>query len=112
MKTCNNCHHQVNDHAKYCRFCGSQLEMMSNLNPEAEESSVGYSILSFFFPIIGIIFFAIWHDEFPKRAKACAISGSIGFVIGIVLFFIINFLLYFFFFFFYIGLLEKMMELY
>lgn len=53
-------------------------------NPE-DVPSAGFNVLSFFFPLIGLILYLVWNDKKPKRAKAVGKSAIIGFIVGIVL---------------------------
>ena len=32
--------------------------------------SGGFAVLSFFFPIVGLILYLVWHDTLPLRAKS------------------------------------------
>lgn len=47
--------------------------------------SVGFAILSFCFPIVGLILYCVWREVLPKRARSAGMGGLIGFIIGIVL---------------------------
>lgn len=50
---------------------------------EQDSKSAGYSILSFFIPIIGLILYFVWKDQFPIRAKECGKWALIGFGLGL-----------------------------
>ena len=52
---------------------------------EADESSFGYSVLCFFFPLVGLILFLVWKDTTPLKAKSCGIGALIGFIVSVVL---------------------------
>jgi uncharacterized protein YqgC (DUF456 family) len=49
-----------------------------------DKGSVGFAILSFFIPIVGLILFLVWRKEKPKKAKSAGIGAIIGFVLGII----------------------------
>lgn len=50
--------------------------------PRKKDSiSIGYGIISFILPLIGLIMFCSWRDDYPKRSKSCLV----GFVIGVCL---------------------------
>lgn len=53
-------------------------------NQKADSSSVGFGILSFFFPIVGLILFLVWKGETPRKAKSCGIGALIGVIFNIV----------------------------
>lgn len=46
--------------------------------------NAGYGVLSFFFPIVGLILALIWRDNYPKRARSCAIGTIAGVAVGVV----------------------------
>lgn len=111
MKICNKCNHQASDDAKFCPVCGNSFEEKINENqnnstdtsssnysyynfdamstPPVQESedksSVGFGILCFFFPIVGLILFLVWKNDYPKKAKSCGIGALIGVIANIVL---------------------------
>ncbi len=87
MKKCNHCNQLLEDDAKFCPVCGNKIEETNPENEEssqvtttnsdysyynqnnmnatpnnqkADSSSVGFGILSFFFPIVGLILFLVW----------------------------------------------------
>ncbi|MDR2156669.1 MAG: zinc ribbon domain-containing protein [Clostridiales Family XIII bacterium] len=51
--------------------------------------SVGFGILGFFFPLIGLILFLVWRKDKPKKAKSCGIGALIGFVLQIILYILV-----------------------
>ena len=52
---------------------------------ERDESSFGYGVLSFLFPLVGLILYLVWHDTTPLKAKSCGLGAIIGFITGVVL---------------------------
>ena len=47
--------------------------------------STGFAVLSFFFPIVGLVLYCVWRETLPQRAKSAGIGGLLGLVIGVVL---------------------------
>lgn len=106
---CHQCGKEVGD-AKFCPYCGTKLKAETEegyYEPIHDQSQYqyqyqqppyyrpddaphfGYALLSFFIPIVGIILFVIWNQEYPLRAKSCLkgfIAGIIVSVIGICCF--------------------------
>ena len=88
----------VNDH--YCPYCGKQLnsDQQPNYNYRPDYShvngddapSIGYSIISVFVPIIGIILYFLFKRNYPNRAQACGIAALIGFLINLIIVFSVN----------------------
>lgn len=58
----------------------------------AEKGNIGYGILGFFFPLVGLILFLVWKDTKPADSKVSGIGALIGFCASIV-FYIIYFIL-------------------
>lgn len=101
--TCKNCGKYNEDSAKYCSHCGTRLDGYSYEDTEEykatkkEESDFSLkeldswpqwvlSLISFFVPILGIIYYAIDRNRVPQRAKKCLNMSilSIALCIGIV----------------------------
>lgn len=53
-----------------------------------EGSTAGWAILSFFFPIVGLILFIVWKDSKPKSARAAG-KGALISVIALILFYVL-----------------------
>lgn len=112
---CSSCGKQVEHGYNNCPYCGSPLmtvedgpkqeyssscqtgsfnsppnyqQQYYNAAPD-DESSIGFAILSFFVPLVGLILYLCWNSEKPKRAKSCAKGAIIGFVVSLVLGFVV-----------------------
>lgn len=91
---CYKCGKDIGD-AKFCPYCGTPIDEMNhqgyqpiqsnNVVNENDETHIGFSILSFFIPIVGLVLFLVWNNETPKKAKGCLIGCIAGFVTDIVL---------------------------
>ncbi len=87
---CRKCGHEVNEGDKICYNCGADLDPRepqfnrSNNNVVEDQGSIGWAILGFFFPLIGLILFCVWNKDKPKSAKQAGIGALIGFICGIV----------------------------
>lgn len=42
-------------------------------------------IISFFFPLVGLILYCVWNKEYKQKAKDVGIPALVGFIISIVL---------------------------
>jgi|GEM_PF-6589369 len=52
-------------------------------NKESDESvasNIGFAILGYFIPILGIILLLVWYDSRPSRSRAAGF-GALGFII-------------------------------
>lgn len=85
MKYCSHCGAEVNDDAVVCVKCGRQIapEGGAGANPD-DKMSWGFAILSFFFPLVGLILFLVWRKETPIKAKGCGMGALIGFILNVV----------------------------
>lgn len=93
---CYQCGKEVGD-VKFCPYCGAQLDgqtaqgtyqpinnQQTQYSQPGDEPSFGYALLSFFIPIVGIILFVVWNQEFPLRAKSCLKGFVTGLITGVV----------------------------
>ena len=93
---CKNCGRIVDDSSSYCNNCGTRLDNNSKTNVAEDSSSLGFAILGFFIPIVGLILFLIYEGKKPKRAKSAGKGALIGFITKIVLSIILVILYVFF----------------
>ena len=89
MKHCSNCGTVVNDNANFCEKCGYSFSgNNSQVNSQNDAPSGGFAILSFFFPLVGLILWLAFSKS-PQKAKSCKKGTIAGFITGVVLFVII-----------------------
>ncbi len=105
MKYCSHCGEQLNDDVNYCPKCGLNVNQNNNFSKnsmsnvydssksydESSESTFIYSVIGFFVPIVGIILFCIWNNEYPSRAKS-AIKGTLIAIAVYVILFVLLFI--------------------
>ena len=97
MKYCSFCGTQIDDdNAKFCPNCGkgtvAPQYVVQTANVVQDAPNAGFAVLSFFFPLIGLILYLVWNDTMPLRAKSCgkgALIGVIAYVGFIVLVFVL-----------------------
>lgn len=53
--------------------------------PVEQKANVGLAILSFLFPIAGLIIFLVEKDKKPKTAKASGICALVSFILGMIM---------------------------
>ena len=82
---CKNCGRTVDDTASYCNNCGARIDNKPNADASEDSLSLGFAILGFFIPIVGLILFLIYEEKKPKRAKSAVKGALIGFITEIVL---------------------------
>ena len=76
----------------YCDQCGSELKAVSQPEPSAtapvsansqDAPSGGFAVLSFFFPIVGLILYLVWHDTLPLKAKSAGKGALAGVITSV-----------------------------
>ena len=88
MRFCSKCGNELADEAVICPNCGCDVE--ATVVKTDDKASVGLCILSFIFPLVGIIYWAVKRKEAAKKAKACLISAIAGWVFGFVFGFVLG----------------------
>ena len=87
---CSKCGAPNSESAQFCEKCGRRLGTSVNDvhhqsgNNNEDEPSVGYNILGFIIPIIGLILYFSWKDKTPNKAKNILTWSAISFGIGLV----------------------------
>ena len=80
MAYCKNCGAQVDDRTIICPFCGAN----QNTSPAVvDNGGIGWGILGFCIPIVGLVLFLVWKDQKPKTAKAAGIGALIAVIVGV-----------------------------
>lgn len=49
----------------------------------ADSGSIGWAILGFFIPIVGLVLFLVWKNTKPNCAKMAGIGALVGFCLGL-----------------------------
>lgn len=83
MKYCPKCGRQLVDEAVVCVSCGC-AQSRKWTDKREDSSSFGWGVLGFFVPLLGLIFYLLWKDTMPKKAKSIGIGAIIGTVISVL----------------------------
>lgn len=86
---CKNCGEQIDDKAVVCPKCGVPVEGAVYPSEQSNKSvadapSAGFAVLSFFFPIVGLILWLVWKDATPLKAKSCGKGALIAVIVDAV----------------------------
>jgi uncharacterized membrane protein YvbJ len=82
MKYCENCGQEVKKTQDVCLSCGKKL-------PKADDhSSFGFALLGFFIPVVGLILYLIWKDDYPKKSLSAGKGALVSFLLSIFFFFL------------------------
>lgn len=86
---CPKCGKQFLSGAQFCNVCGSSIISYDVENPynPADARSGGYAVLCFLFPVIGLILYLVWRDQYPLRAKSCGKGALISVILYFAMYF-------------------------
>ena len=90
---CKNCGKEIDDRAAICPNCGvptDEKAFSHNAVKENDAPSAGFAVLCFFIPILGLILYLVWKDEYPLKAKSCGKGALIGVIVEFVLGFVMG----------------------
>lgn len=80
---CKNCGKEIDDNAFVCLGCGAKVQ--DDTQPVKESNNaVGWGILGFFFPLVGLILCIVWNSSKPDASRASGRGALIGFILPIV----------------------------
>lgn len=82
MKYCRYCGSEMLDDAVLCVKCGCQVESVK-VTEGTDAPNMGFAVLCFFIPLLGLILYLVWKDEMPLKAKSCGKGALIGFIVGV-----------------------------
>ncbi|MFH5881270.1 MAG: hypothetical protein ACNA7U_01965 [Candidatus Izemoplasmataceae bacterium] len=90
MIRCNVCTTNNESNARYCKRCGAQLEQQSkqqNIIVTVDEpAGCLLTLIAIIWPIVGIILYILWFNNYPRRASSILTATIIGIVINILFF--------------------------
>ena len=101
---CKECGATVSDLAESCPKCGAPIAKKPSVEQQQpaypptqpayqtvdplDTPNTGLNVLSFFFPIIGLILYFVYRDQTPNKAKDFAKYACIGFAVFLLFYFI------------------------
>ena len=84
MATCKFCNQENAPDAITCAHCGANIETSCENISTGEKPSTLLKVVSFFFPLVGIILYFIKRNENRTAAKAYGKMALISIIIGVV----------------------------
>ena len=81
MKFCSKCGKKVMEEAVVCPHCGCAIARNADV---MDAPNMGYAVLGFFIPLVGLILYLVNKDKSPLKAKSAGKGALIGFCVGIV----------------------------
>ena len=84
MKYCTKCGKELLDEAVICTGCGcATTDFPQKTETEADAPNMGFAVLGFFIPLVGLILYLVWKDKTPKKAKSAGKGALIGFCVSV-----------------------------
>jgi predicted amidophosphoribosyltransferase len=86
---CPHCGASVNSTSTTCAVCGKSLltfnqtgNQSNTYYPPLEEDipSMPFNVLAFFIPVVGVVLYALWSGQYPRKSKAVGKWALIGFL--------------------------------
>ena len=71
---CTKCGKEIHDEAIVCPFCGCSPK------GNGDAPNIGYAIVGFLLPLLGLVLFLINKKEYPKRARSAGLGALIALI--------------------------------
>ncbi len=110
---CKYCGKEIGD-SRFCTYCGKpQYDTAAQPNYCGGRSyppppgyvqdapNAGFAVLSFFFPLVGLVLYLVWRDTLPLRAHSCGKGALISVIVSaalsilLIIFYVLLFVLIF-----------------
>ena len=82
----------LDDRAVFCPKCGVQIQPFKS--SIADTGSIGWCILGFLIPIVGLILYLVWKDEKPVSAKQAGLGALASVCLGVVAYIVLFVMLF------------------
>ena len=79
-KYCSSCGKPIYENTVICPNCGYVVAGAGD--PLEDKPSIGLRILSFLFPIVGLVLFCVFLGSEPTSAKSYGLWGLVGCIAG------------------------------
>ncbi len=92
MPYCPSCGASVKAMQRQCDQCGRFLKSKTapaqRTSPD-DPGGIGWGLLGFILPLVGLILFLVWNDTKPRTAKAAGLGALIAVITVFVLYIIV-----------------------
>ena len=80
---CHNCGKEVSENDAFCASCGASIGSSGpNRIAQVDKGSAGWTVLGFFFPLVGLILYLVWKDEKPVSSKQAGTGALYGVIVS------------------------------
>ena len=88
---CKRCGAQIDNGSAFCPNCGSpqgdgQGYYQQSRPSNYDSGSIGWGILGFFFPMVGLILWLVWMNDRPLSAKMAGLGALVSVIFSVVMF--------------------------
>ena len=98
--SCSNCGTAIAGGGSFCSKCGAQASGAQGYSANATQygsiqdgKSLGFAVLGFFIPLVGLILYLVWKKDIPLRASSAGKGAIIGVIVSVILGIVIPLLL-------------------
>lgn len=82
---CSKCGAKIPKNSEFCPECGNSIKEVSTVEMQEDSgTSIGWGILGFFIPMVGLILYLVWKTDRPKDSKAAGIGALVSVILGIL----------------------------
>ncbi len=81
---CKNCGQQIDEKTTYCPYCGTNTSI-GNSAALNDAPNIGFAIIGFIIPIVGLILYLVYESKQPRKAKSAGKGALIGFITKVVI---------------------------
>lgn len=82
---CKKCGNEIRDDAMICPKCGCATG--NGRAPAVDDSTgFGWAVLGFFIPIVGLILYLVWKNEYPMRARSAGKGALVSVILGVIVY--------------------------
>lgn len=89
MKFCSHCGKEIMDDAVICCNCGCAVANTDAVIDPDDAPNLGFAVLGFFIPIVGLILYLVYMKKSPLKAKSAGKGALIGYCIKLAIYVIL-----------------------
>ena len=84
---CKYCGKLIPEKSVGCPYCGKiigkQYSRPTIDGHKERDNPMGFGILGFLFPLVGLILYLVWKDDYPEKAYAAGSGALWGFILAV-----------------------------
>ncbi len=88
MAFCRKCGNEIMDEAVICPRCGCATDKATAFAAQ-QSGNIGWGILGFLFPLVGLIMYLVWKNSKPADARIAGKGALISVILSVAFYIII-----------------------